>query len=99
MASALVREHANLGCNVIWNSFNVQAMDIKPGLCETDMRKDLQLWLTALYYQFSVSQSFTHRAKPFLRSCQLCSYSRTSQHFMEPKGSLLCSQYSPLALS
>jgi hypothetical protein len=21
-----------------------------------------------------------------LRSCQLCSYSRTSQHFMEPRG-------------
>jgi hypothetical protein len=27
-----------------------------------------------------------------LRSCQLCSHSRTSQYFMEPKGSLRCSQ-------
>jgi hypothetical protein len=36
--------------------------------------------------------SLTHGAEPFLRSCQLCSYSRTSQHFMEPEGSLLCSQ-------
>jgi hypothetical protein len=36
--------------------------------------------------------SFTHGAEPFLRSHQLCSYSRTSQHFMEPKGSLPCSQ-------
>jgi hypothetical protein len=27
-----------------------------------------------------------------LRSCQLRSYSRTSQHFMEPVGSLPCSQ-------
>jgi hypothetical protein len=35
--------------------------------------------------------SLTHGAKPFLRS-QLCSYSRTSQHFMEPKSSLPCSQ-------
>jgi hypothetical protein len=26
----------------------------------------------------------TYGAEPFLRSCQLCSYSRTSQHFMEP---------------
>jgi hypothetical protein len=34
----------------------------------------------------------THGAEPFLRSCQLCSYSRTSQHFMEPGGSLPCSQ-------
>jgi hypothetical protein len=27
-----------------------------------------------------------------LRSCQLCSYSGTSQHFMEPESSLPCSQ-------
>jgi hypothetical protein len=26
----------------------------------------------------------THGAEPFSRSRQLCSYSRTSQHFMEP---------------
>jgi hypothetical protein len=31
-------------------------------------------------------------AEPFLRECQLCSYSRTSQHFMEPEGLLPCSQ-------
>jgi hypothetical protein len=31
---------------------------------------------------------FTHRAEPFLRSRQLCSYSRTSKHFMEPDGLL-----------
>jgi hypothetical protein len=30
--------------------------------------------------------------EPFLRSCQLFSYSRNSQQFMEPKGSLPCSQ-------
>jgi hypothetical protein len=36
--------------------------------------------------------SFTHGAEPFPRSCQLCSHSRTSQHFMEPEGSLTCSQ-------
>jgi hypothetical protein len=34
----------------------------------------------------------TYGAEPFLRSCQLCSHSRTSQHFMEPEGSLPCSQ-------
>jgi hypothetical protein len=38
------------------------------------------------------SLSLTHGAEPFLRSCQLCSYSRTSQHFIEPRGSLPCSQ-------
>jgi hypothetical protein len=34
----------------------------------------------------------TYGAEPFLRTCLLCSYSRASQHFMEPKGSSLCSQ-------
>jgi hypothetical protein len=34
----------------------------------------------------------TYEAESFLRSWQLCSHSRTSQHFMEPDGSLLCSQ-------
>jgi hypothetical protein len=33
----------------------------------------------------------TGGAEPFLRSRQLCSYSRTSQHFMEPEGTLLSS--------
>jgi hypothetical protein len=27
----------------------------------------------------------TNGAEPFLRSCQLCSHSRSSQHFMEPQ--------------
>jgi hypothetical protein len=34
----------------------------------------------------------TYGAEPVLRSCQLCSHSRTSQHFMEPEGSLPCAQ-------
>jgi hypothetical protein len=38
--------------------------------------------------------SLTHGAEPFLRSCQLCSHSRTSQHLMEPEGSLPRSQES-----
>jgi hypothetical protein len=38
------------------------------------------------------THSLTRGAEPFLRSRQLCSYSRTSHHFMEPKGSLPCSQ-------
>jgi hypothetical protein len=39
-----------------------------------------------------ITHSLIHGAERFLRSCQLCSYSRTSQHFMEPGGSLPCSQ-------
>jgi hypothetical protein len=38
------------------------------------------------------THSFTHGAEPFLRSCQLCSHSRNSQHFMEPENSLPCLQ-------
>jgi hypothetical protein len=34
----------------------------------------------------------TYGAEPFLRRRQLCSPSRTSQHFMEPEVSIPCSQ-------
>jgi hypothetical protein len=37
-----------------------------------------------------IPTSLTLGAKPFLRSCQLRSYSRISQHFVEPEGSLPC---------
>jgi hypothetical protein len=40
--------------------------------------------------------SLTRGAEPFFRSRQLCSYLWTSQHFMEPEGSLPCSQEPPL---
>jgi hypothetical protein len=42
--------------------------------------------------------SLIHGAEPFLRSYQLCSYSRTSQHFIEPEDSLPCSQESSTGL-
>jgi hypothetical protein len=42
--------------------------------------------------------SLTRGAEPFLRSRQLCSYSRTSQHFMEPEASLPCSKESSTGL-
>jgi hypothetical protein len=40
----------------------------------------------------AILSHLTHGAEPFLRSRHLCSYSRTSQHFMEPEGLLSCSQ-------
>jgi hypothetical protein len=42
----------------------------------------------------SIKTTLTHSlmAEPFLRSHQFCSYSRTSQHYMEPEVSLPCSQ-------
>jgi hypothetical protein len=38
------------------------------------------------------SYIFSTKTEPFLRSCHFCSYSRNSQHFMEPEGSFPCSQ-------
>jgi hypothetical protein len=38
----------------------------------------------------AISYLRTHGAEPFLRSRQFCSYSRISQHFMEPEDSLPC---------
>jgi hypothetical protein len=43
-------------------------------------------------YIVESTYSLTHGAQPFLRSRQFCNHSRNSQHFMEPKGSLTCSQ-------
>jgi hypothetical protein len=43
-------------------------------------------------YSDTDTHSLTHGAEPYLRWCQLCSYSRTPQHFMEPEASLPCSQ-------
>jgi hypothetical protein len=39
-----------------------------------------------------VTHLLTYGAEPFLRSCQLCSHSGTSQHFKEPEGSSPYSQ-------
>jgi hypothetical protein len=46
----------------------------------------------------SCKKVLTYGVWPLLRSCQLCSYSRTSQHLMEPESSLPCSQESSTGL-
>jgi hypothetical protein len=61
---------------------------LEPCLCHV-------MWNSAPYSYFNTStltHPLTHGAEAFLRSCQLCSHSRTSQHFMEPEGSLPRSQ-------
>jgi hypothetical protein len=47
---------------------------------------------TLCRFTHSLTHSLTHGAEPFFRGRQLCSYSRTFQHFMEPEGSLPCSK-------
>jgi hypothetical protein len=57
----------------------------RPGFKEATSKMDL-------IRTGSVYVSLTHGVEPFLRSRQSCSHSRTSQHFIEPEGALLCSQ-------
>jgi hypothetical protein len=45
-----------------------------------------------LLYEVVNTHTLTHEAEPFLRSFQLCSYSRTSQQFIELEVSMQCSQ-------
>jgi hypothetical protein len=51
----------------------------------------LQLPVTSVR-PYLLTYLLTYAAEPFLRSRQLCSQWRNSQHFMEPKGSSPCSQ-------
>jgi hypothetical protein len=48
--------------------------------------------LAKIHTRYLLRYFLTYGAEFFLRSCQLCEYSRTSQHFMELKGLLPCSQ-------
>jgi hypothetical protein len=44
------------------------------------------------FWLFHRSRSHLQAKQSFLKNRQWCSYSRISQHFMEPEGSLQCSQ-------
>jgi hypothetical protein len=52
----------------------------------------LMVYVKIKYISCHLTYLLTHDVEPFLRSRQLCSHSRTSQHFMEPEGSISCSQ-------
>jgi hypothetical protein len=53
---------------------------------------DLNLLKFQLVLTDFVCHSLMQLSESFLRSCQFCSYSRTSQYFIEPESSLPCSQ-------
>jgi hypothetical protein len=55
----------------------------------TGVSSSLTLAATSPAHLLSIESIYN---EPFLRSCQLCSHSGTSQHFKEPEGSLPCSQ-------
>jgi hypothetical protein len=50
------------------------------------------LFCQSLWWWWWFTYLHTYGAEPFLKSHQFYSYSRISQHFMEPEGSLACSQ-------
>jgi hypothetical protein len=71
----------------------------KPLLCNTISLLFQHHYLTTCFGPIVPSGAFekiwillTYGAEPFLRSCHLCSPSRTPQHFMEPEGSIPRSQ-------
>jgi hypothetical protein len=43
---------------------------------------------SVIFYPYLFTYLLTYGAEPYLRRRQLCSHSRTSQHFMEPEGSI-----------
>jgi hypothetical protein len=51
----------------------------------TELMEGVKMWLSSLLWYL-----LTYVAEPFSRSRQLCSHSRTSQHFKEPEGSIRC---------
>jgi hypothetical protein len=59
--------------------------------CGIPKLRNFRLSISPFYFS-PICLRITHVAEPFSRSRQLCSYSRTSQHFMEPECSLPCSQ-------
>jgi hypothetical protein len=66
---------------------------LSPPLMGSDIDPDKHEIICSLFNDAANnSRILTYGAEPFLRSLQLCSYSRYSQHFMEPGDSLSCSQ-------
>jgi hypothetical protein len=69
-------------CHIKWRSFCVStAQETQDAALRTVSNRTSDEYI-----------SFIHGADPFLRNFQLCCYSRTSQHFMAPGGSLPHSQ-------
>jgi hypothetical protein len=63
---------------------HVKGLDVKK---EKGMQKywfQIQA-LSLIHFCLASHILLTYGAEPFLRSCQLCSYSRTSHHFKKPK--------------
>jgi hypothetical protein len=52
----------------------------------------LTRYILYTYVRYLHAYLLIYGAELFLRSCQLCSHLRNSQHFMEPESSLPCSQ-------
>jgi hypothetical protein len=97
-----LENHFVLFCNRLALTYSdraIEAYDVLVALLESELGLLLANCRAAgignqisMKGEWTLACLLTYGAEPFLRRRQLCSYSRTSQHFMEPKGSLLCSQ-------
>jgi hypothetical protein len=79
---------------VLYLQFNLKSSMEESAWTVAAMR---QVQLAFVHYgdrcrRYRLRDLLTYGAEPFLRSRQLCSHSRTFQHFMEPEGSVPCSQ-------
>jgi hypothetical protein len=70
-----------------FHAFQLYVSKVMPCYSKARLRFSILVTLDA-YTNHKLASYITHGAEPFLRSSQLCSYSRTSQHFMELEGSL-----------
>jgi hypothetical protein len=76
----------------IWKDGENAVPFIRPMLSYSVKPLSCVTWIKRKCVLIRKDISLTHGAEPFLRSRQFCSFSRTSRHFMEPEGSLPCSQ-------
>jgi hypothetical protein len=56
------------------------------------LSRTLKIWMFENSRLYLNTYLLTQGSEPFLGGRQLCSHLRTSQHFMEPEGSIPCSQ-------
>jgi hypothetical protein len=78
-------------CGMLTFAVPVRSQNLSPRNSSNDplkINQNSDVW----EQQWTINTNYIHGAEPFSRSRQLCSYSRTAQHFMEPESSLPCSQ-------
>jgi hypothetical protein len=79
-------------CDAVWSGRRASTLQKKNTVSIYALKKESVSFVLKVSYPYSSLYLLTYGAEPFLKSRQLCSPSRTSQHFMEPEVSIPCSQ-------